>query len=443
MEWEVSPQEYRYILGDFVRSGISIKYAKTEILGEPRMINISGLKEFTDYPDCRKIFYPYISARQYYVYKEYHIVTSEDDSYNYQILDEPEGECIDFDIECLRNWDFFCESFNVNLENKTIFQHKINGYCYAFIFDYEVRFLDIPTNSYDVIDKDLLEDDDLEEFGINSSNYALPKSDNTNIQTDHIFEIYKNYTLQKTFYPIYMSLEWFYLVRGQRLGIDTILRSIAVGLPYNMIYQDELMTNYVIDSFPYMSEKEIIKVFEIIRDNYAGKDKTKRNEWYVHTAALMDEILKDKRAKNIARKIKIVRSFCNNQGVASQQLSENNKPYLKNVSRMYKKKVDVIYEILLEDGYISEETVLSDFKYYLTGVEESDIKGTIHWIKQDVDLVGFILCICNEDDKVEWSTVTKIFYNDNKGEAFKSDSLKTAKNRFPTKQIERFEKLFE
>jgi hypothetical protein len=190
-----------------------------------------------------------------------------------------------------------------------------------------------------------------------------------------------------------------------------------------------------------MSEKEIIEVFQTVRDNYAGKNKTKRNEWYVHTAALMDGILKDDRAKNIGRKVKIVRSFCNNQGVVSLQLSENNIPYLKHVLKEYKKKVEAMYDILMEEGYISEETVLSDFKYYLIGKQTSDIKGVIHWMKGTVELVGFISCICDENYKVEWSAVSEIFYNDSKGETFKPDSLKTSKSREPKKQIDIFKRL--
>lgn len=434
MEWEVSPQEYRYILSDFIRSGIHIEYEKVFI----QHIH-------------NTIYYPYITGRQYQVYKEYHFVSSENESWEYRIMSEVEaGDIEDYDIECFRNWDFFCESFDIDIEDESIFQNKMN-YCYAFIFDYEVRFLDFPLKSMDIIDKDLYDEqellDDLKLMGIYKDGDETPYIESVpiskkdeDIQKNHIFEIYENYNKQIPFYPIYMSLEWFYFVRGKRIGVDTILKSISYP---NVIYQDDLMTNYVIDSFPYMSENEIIEVFQTIRDNYAGENKTKRDEWYVHTAALMNGILKDDRAKNIGKKVKIVRSFCNNQGAVSLQLSENKIPYLKHVLKEYKKKVEVIYDILLEEGYIGEETFLSDFKYYLTGEQESEIKDRIHWMKGTVDLVGFILCICDEDYNVEWSTVSEIFYNDNKGETFKPDSLKTSKSREPKKQIDIFKRLFE
>lgn len=35
MEWDIKPEEYRYILGDFIRSGIHIKYNKHTIKGGP------------------------------------------------------------------------------------------------------------------------------------------------------------------------------------------------------------------------------------------------------------------------------------------------------------------------------------------------------------------------------------------------------------------------
>lgn len=434
MEWEVSPQEYRYILSDFIRSGIHIEYEKVFI----QHIH-------------NTIYYPYITGRQYQVYKEYHFVSSENESWEYRIMSEVEaGDIEDYDIECFRNWDFFCESFDIDIEDESIFQNTMN-YCYAFIFDYEVRFLDFPLKSMDIIDKDLYDEqellDDLKLMGIYKDGDETPYIESVpiskkdeDIQKNHIFEIYENYNKQIPFYPIYMSLEWFYFVRGKRIGVDTILKSISYP---NVIYQDDLMTNYVIDSFPSMSEKEIIEVFQTVRDNYAGKNKTKRNEWYVHTAALMNGILKDDRAKNIGKKVKIVRSLCNNQGAVSLQLSENKIPYLKHVLKEYKKKVEVIYDILLEEGCIGEETFLSDFKYYLTGKQESEIKDRIHWMKGTVELVGFISCICDEDYKVEWSVVSEIFYNDSKGETFKPDSLKTSKSREPKKQIDIFKRLFE
>ena len=451
MEWEVSPQEYRYILSDFIRSGIHIEYINFYREGETQM----GKSEYIiKRPNEKFIFFPYITGRQYYVYKEYHIVTSEKDSCYYCIFDkdgydDEHGDIFydkDFDIECFTDWSFFCEAFEINTEDYSTFPK----YCYAFIFDYKVRFLDVPelfridgscsgnsTMTYH-IRRDVIETIDGD--ALPSTEFCpLPNVVDWDIQRTHIFEIYENYNKQIPFYPIYMSLEWFYFVRGKRIGVDTILKSISYP---NVIYQDDLMTNYVIDFFPYMSGNEIIEVFQTIRDNYAGKNKTKRDEWYVHTAALMNGILKDDRAKNIGKKVKIVRSFCNNQGAVSLQLSENKIPYLKHVLKEYKKKVEVIYDILLEEGYIGEETFLSDFKYYLTGEQESEIKDRIHWMKGTVELVGFISCICDEDYTVEWSAVSEIFYNDNKGETFKPDSLKTSKSRVPKKQIDRFSKLF-
>ena len=79
MEWEIKPEEYRYILGDFIRSGIHIKYNKHTINGKPSVIDMDG-KNLTTYPNSKTILFPYITGRQYQVYKEYHIVSSENDS---------------------------------------------------------------------------------------------------------------------------------------------------------------------------------------------------------------------------------------------------------------------------------------------------------------------------------------------------------------------------
>ena len=72
MEWVVNPEEYRYVLGDFVRSGINIKYEKVYI-------------EDNSVFNAKTIYFPYITTRQYQVYMEWHCVTSENDSLLYDV----------------------------------------------------------------------------------------------------------------------------------------------------------------------------------------------------------------------------------------------------------------------------------------------------------------------------------------------------------------------
>lgn len=443
MEWEINPEEYRYILGDFIRSGINIKYEKIEIKGNPQIMNIGG-KDFSFYPEYKVVYIPYITARQFYVYKEYHFVSSEDDSYNYHIQGEYEaGDITDCDIECFKDWQYFCEAFAITgTDDKSIFKNEMN-YCYAFIYDYNVFFLDIPTNSYDVFDNEFKEDvtDLLEEQGmsinesVNTCSSSLKNKIIENIQRNHIFEIYSNYIKQKPFYPIKMSLEWFYLYVGGKLSVDVILDSL---MPINIIYQNDLIANYVKESFPKMSEEAIISAFKSIRDNYAGKDKTKRNEWYIHTAALMDNILQMKGVGHIAKKVRKVRAFCNNQGTDLSETSSNNVPYLKNILGKYKKDTERIYQALVANDYIDEQTALSDFKYYLTGELETDIQGKIYWRKHTYDLVDFLLCISG--DSGEWKTTSQIFI-DKEGKTPTPDSLKSIKSQNFDVHTDKFEKM--
>lgn len=405
MEWEIKPEEYRYILGDFIRSGIHIKYNKHTIKGEPHIHSYDG-KDFTTYPDSKVILFPYITGRQYQVYKEYHIVSSENDSLDYRIFGEVEASDIDYDVECFRNFNFFCEAFGINSNDKTIFQDE-SDWCYAFIFDYQVRFIDI--------------------FGAEVSKYK-------DIQKKHIFDIYKNYTQQHPFYPINMSLEWFYLLEGKRLGVDTILRSVDIE---SNLYQDDLITNYVIDSFSDMSEDEIITTFKAIRDKYSNGNKTRENKWHVHTASLMDRILAIEGTEHIAKKVRKVRSYCNNPGTVSD-IAKNQVPHLMNVLNGYKKKAEDIYNILLSNSYIDEQTKLSDFKYYLTGELEENIHGKIYWRKSTTELVEFILYI--SEDNGEWEVVSKIFIDKN-GNTPKSSVLKSTKNRSVNKYYDSFKQL--
>lgn len=406
MEWQVNPEEYRYVLGDFVRSGIYMMYTKYPLDGEPSVLNIGG-NDITTYVNGKAILFPYITGRQYQVYKEYHSVVSRNESNEYCIFGEVEAGDIDYDIEDFRNWNFFCEAFGINPNNNSIFQDETD-WCYAFIFDYQVRFIDIL------------------EGGLTS--YA-------NIQKNHIFELYKNYQKQQPFYPLNMSLEWFYLLTGQRLGVDTVLRSIV---PTNQIHQDVLMTNYVIDSFGAMSEETIIKSFNSIRDKYSNGNKTRMDEWYIHTASLMDRILAIKDAEHIAKKVRKVRSYCNNQGFVLSDIAENQVPYLTNVHNRYNEKAEYIYNILFSNSYIDEQTKLSDFKYYLTGELEEGIQGKIYWRKSTIELVEFIVYI--SDDNGEWDTVSKIFIDKN-GNHPKSSVLKSTKNRSVNKYYDTFKQL--
>ena len=405
MEWDIKPEEYRYILGDFIRSGIHIKYNKHTIKGEPHIHSYDG-KDFTTYPDSKVILFPYITGRQYQVYKEYHIVSSENDSLDYRIFGEVEASDIDYDVECFRNFNFFCEAFGIDSNDKTILQNE-TGWCYAFIFDYQVRFIDILADGL--------------------ANYA-------NIQKNHVFEIYKNYTQQHPFYPINMSLEWFYLLEGKRLGVDTILRSVDIE---SNLYQDDLITNYVIDSFSDMSEDEIITTFKTIRDKYSNGNKTRENKWHVHTASLMDRILAIEGTEHIAKKVRKVRSYCNNPGTVSD-LAKNQVPHLMNVLNGYKKKAEDIYNILLSNSYIDEQTKLSDFKYYLTGELEESIQGKIYWKKDIVEMIDFLLCI--SDDKGEWTVASQIFV-DREGKHPTKHTLKSIKSQYYYKHTDKFEQL--
>ena len=448
MKWKIKPNEYKYILGDFVRSGIHINYTKIILKGKPSVLDIKG-KELSIYPDCKTIYFPYITGRQYQVYKEYHFVSSENDSWEYRILSEVEaGDFKDYDIEDFKNWQFFCEVFDIKPENVSIFQNDTN-YCYAFIYDYQVRFLNLPLNSSYLIDNDMFNEselfEDLKFVGLCNENNqnktiyledtSLNNTNQTDIQKNHIFEIYENYTKQKPFYPINLSLEWFYIIDGQKLNIDTVFKSIT---PFNIIYQDDLMTNYVIDSFPFMSEKVIITTFKTIRDRYTTNNKTSRDEWYVHTATLMDKILKLDGIEHIAKKIRKVRAFCNNQGTDLSEASTNNVPYLHNTLSKYKKNAEKVYQILKSNNYLDEQTKLSDFKFYLTGELETNIQGKIYWKKKTIEMVDFLSYI--SEDNGEWESVSKIFI-DKDGKNPKSSVLKATNNRSPKKYYVSFQKL--
>ena len=406
MEWKVKPEEYRYILGDFIRSGIHIKYTKHTINGEPSIIDIDG-KKITTYPDSKTVLFPYITGRQQQVYNEYHIVSSENDSLEYCIFSEVEAGDIDYDIEYFRDWSFFCAAFGITPNDKSIFQDKTD-WCYAFIYDYQVRFIDILAD-------------------------GLTKY--KDIQKNHIFEIYKNYTKQHPFYPINMSLEWFYLLDGQKLGVDTILRSVDIT---NNLYQDDFIMNYVVDSFSNMSEDEIITTFKAIRDRYANKDKTRMDEWHIHTAALMDTILEAEGVEHLAIKIRKLRAFCNNKGRVLSDIAENNVPYIKRVLSNYKKNVEKIYFALREKDYIDEQTKLSDFKYYLTGELVESVQGKIYWRKSTIEMVEFVLCISS--DNGEWEPVSKIFIDEN-GKAPKASVLKSTRSRSVYKYYDSFKQL--
>ena len=444
MKWEIKPEEYRYILGDFVRSGIHIKYEKINIMGNPSIVNIDG-RDLTLYPESKTIFFPYITGRQYQVYKEYHFVSSENDSWEYRILSEVDaGDFEDYDIELFRDWDFFCAAFCVN---ESLYCNKTD-YCYAFIFDYKVRFLDFPIKSQEIIENDMFDKqellDTLEEIGIcgdgdslhfdgnNPSKYI----NNEDIQKNHIFELYENYIKQKPLYPLNMSLEWFYLIDGQRLNIDTILKSVS---PINIIHQDDLMTNYVIDYFPRMSEDEIIHTFKSIRDRYAIDDNIKKEEWYAHTSVLMDEILNIKDFEHIAPKVRKVRSFCNNRGVNLYETSSSNIPHFKNILSNYKKSVEKIYHALTDSNYLDEETRLSDFKYYLTGELESEIQSKIFWKKSIVEFVEFLAYISG--DEGEWTIASQIVL-DKKGKSPTAGTLKQSISQSSGAHRETFAQLF-
>ena len=431
----INPTEYRYILGDFVKSGIHIKYAKACYNGTSVTTMIDG-KEFTTYPEYRTIYFPYISGRQYQIYKKYHFIASENDSLEYSIFGEVEpGEMGKYEIEDFKDWGFFCEAFDVKDSD---FQNDTD-YCYAFILDYNVRFLDLPLKSNDIINNDMYDDaellDDLKYMGIDVGELSTSSKPNmiaSDIQKNHIFEIYENYNKQNPLYPLNMSLEWFYLLIGQRLHIDTIFKSIS---PINIIYQDDLMTNYVVDYFPFISEDEAVNIFKEIRDRYTRRDKVRESEWYAHTAVLMENILKGDGTEHIAKKIRKVRTFCNNHGVNLYETEKNNVPYFKNLLSKYEKSAEKIYRILIEENYIDEQTRLSDFKYYMTGELEVDIQGKIYWKRSITDLVDFLLCITG--DNPEW-TIASYVVVDKNGNSPTPDTFKSIKARKYSEHTEKF-----
>lgn len=404
MEWEINPKEYRYILGDFIRSGININYKKIYIEGD----SLFGGKT---------IYFPYITGRQYQVYIEYHCVASENDSENYDIY----GVCND---NYFKDWKYFCKAFDININDKSILHKDVNSYYYAFIYDYNVQFLE-PPYSFNFEDGDI----DFVE---------------TNIQHAHIYDIWDKYKshninigngVRQPFYPIYMSLDWFYFDKAKKIGIDTILKCLNND---NTISQNNLIENYAIDSFPYMSEEEIINLFMHFRDSFAGENNEARISWYTHTASLMKDMLKIGNIEHIAKKIRKVLAFCNNQGHDLSETSSNNIPYLKNVLTKYKKDAERIYQILVENDYIDKQTTLSDFKYYLTGELEIPIMGKIYWRKDTKDLVDFILCI--SENRGKWEIISQIFF-DKENKSPTSDSLKSTKyNNFDT-HTEKFVKL--
>lgn len=438
----INPREYRYILGDFVRSGIHIKYEKVSYKGAPSTVMIDG-KEITTYPEYKTIYFPYISGRQYQIYKEYHFVASENDSWEYRILGEVEaGDIGEYEIDEFNDWKFFCEAFNVTDSDF----HNDSNYCYAFIFDYNVRFLDLPLSSNDIITKDMIDESELVELlteigalnvgeSINDESHAKVTPDE-DIQKKHIFELYENYTRQKPFYPLSMSLEWFYLIDGQRLNIDTILNSV---LPINNICPDQLIANYIIDYAPHMSEEDLICAFKCIRDRYAQKVLAREEEWYAHTAVLMDEILKLDVIEHVAKKIRKVRAFCNNHGVNLYETAKNNIPYFTRVLSKYQKSVEKIYKILIAENYIDEQTRLSDFKYYMTGELETEIHGKIYWKGELKDLIDFLLCILG--DRGEWKIASQICVTIN-GKSPTTDTFKSMKSQYFDAHTDKFEMLF-
>ena len=437
----ITPREYRYVLGDFIRSGIHINYAKTCCEGNPSTIMIDRT-EITTYSGNKTIYFPYISGRQYQIYKEYHFVASEHDSWEYRILGEVEaGDIGEYEIDEFKDWKFFCEAFNIKDSD---FRNKSN-YCYAFILDYNVRFMDLPSRSHEIISNDLMDDNEIIELlteigflkdGESINDESLTKlTPDQDIQKNHIFELYENYTKQKPFYPLTMSLEWFYLIDGQRLDVDTVLNS-AFG---NIICPDQLITNYMIDYAPYMSEEELICTFKDIRDRYAEKVRVREEEWYAHTAVLLDQILKLDIIEHIAQKIRKVRAFCNNHGINLYETAKNNVPHFKNVQSKYKKSVENIYNILLAKGYIDEQTRLSDFKYYITGELEADIQGKIYWKGELKDLIDFLLCVLG--DRGQWKTASQICI-DKDGKSPTVDTLKSMKNQYYHTHTDKFEMLF-
>ena len=402
MEWVVNPEEYRYVLGDFVRSGINIKYEKVYI-------------EDNSVFNAKTIYFPYITTRQYQVYMEWHCVTSENDSLLYDVY----GVC---NNDYFKNWEYFCKAFDINVNDKLLLHKEVESFCYAFIYDYNVQLFLVPPYSFDFEKEDI-------EFV------------ETNIQRTHIYNIwdnYNNYNMNGShppFYPIYMSLDWFYFTSAKKIGIKTILKCLN---NHSLINQNDLIKSFVIDSFSHMSKEEIINLFKSIRDRYAHNNKIRMDEWYIHTAALMDTILETEGIEHIGMKIRKLRSFCNNKGDVLWDIDENNVPHLKKVLSKYKKNAEKVYRALRDKDYIDEQTKLSDFKYYLTGELEESIQGKIYWKKDIVEMIDFLLCI--SDDKGEWTVASQIFV-DREGKHPTKHTLKSIKSQYYSKHTDKFEQL--
>lgn len=400
MNYPLNPKEYRYVLSDFVRSGINIQYTKVKVEGDKPL---SGMY----------VYFPYITYRQYAYYMYMNAVCTDGETSSI-----PQEEGTD-KIDVFMQWDFFCQAFGLDSVDNIHLHVRGSNTCFAFILDYRVRFLEISPIEY---------------FEHNGEFELVP----INLQSRYIRSIYNNYINTKVsgnlFYPIFRSLEWFYLADRRDIGFETIINSIDEN--YNL-KQDRLIINYVLDEFPKMSEREIIEIFSTLRDNYIEgiifkdfisiSDKELKRLWYNHTAQLMSTILELDNVGNIAKKVRKVRAFCKNDGVEILPVDDKNIPHLKRVRQIIKDNVDFIYYELIERDFIDDRTRLSDFKYYMTGELEDEVLGKVYWLGNTIELVDFLSYITK--NRNEWTIASKIFIDKN-GNQTNPNTLKSTKHQY-------------
>lgn len=391
MSWHIHPDDYQDALTDFVRSGIHIHYASIDTT-----INNNWVQ----------IFFPYITGRQYFIYKESHLITSYEDSLSYQIssVGEPDDETIE-KFHCdddFLNWEYFQDAFKIK---PAMFRHRSNR-CYAFIRFDSIRFLDIPL------------------YGADLHLFSNDINIGADIQKHHIADIYAKYNEHNPFYPLRMNLDWLYLVKGELLPIDTIL-DMASPI-YNIIDPDNFIANYIITQFPYKSEAEIIENFKEMRNNYCQNDYVKELEWYQHTISIIDKLFFLNKVSHIKKKVRILKAFCQNRGRLHRDVEVSTALHLYNTALDYDGCIR-LYSKLVEKQYIEKDSLKTDFAYYMTG-EGDCTYNVIRWKGQIIELAACISGITKKTHEVEWTVLSQVFV-DKKAKPINIKSIKSAFSR--------------
>ena len=117
MNYPLNPKEYRYVLSDFVRSGINIQYTKVKVEGDKPL---SGMY----------VYFPYITYRQYGYYMYMNAVCTDGETSSI-----PQEEGTD-KIDVFMQWDFFCQAFGLDSVDNIHLHVRGSNTCFAFILDY-------------------------------------------------------------------------------------------------------------------------------------------------------------------------------------------------------------------------------------------------------------------------------------------------------------------